>query len=191
MTDPFAVFVLGPAGTGKSTYARRLSAATGTAYLDKDRLVEPLTTLLLRQLGVDPLQRESSPVYLDEVFPAEYQALLGVAADILSVGCSVVVDAPFFDHLENPAYLASARIEAGWPPARVVVVELTSSPDTARARIAARSLPRDRWKLAHWQDYLKLVSERRCRWTDATIVSVDANPTEPSLEPVMDVLATR
>ncbi len=172
-TPPWAVVVTGLAGSGKSTLSRSLARALGAARLDKDTMVTPLTELLLAAHDQDPQQRESSPFYLDHVFPAEYRALLAVARDCLDVGTPVVIDAPFFAHLADADYLTRASADAGWPAGtRTLVVWLTAHPDTLRARMTARALDRDRWKLDHWDDYWAAARDLRCAWRGVDVVTV-------------------
>lgn len=184
---PLAVVVTGLAGSGKSTFSRAVARALRGALLDKDAMVTPLTELLLAAHGEDRQQRESSALYMEQVFPAEYLGLLAVAADTLSVGTPVVIDAPFFAYLKDPGYLTRARVESGWPTAsRTVVFWLTASPGTLRDRMSARGLERDRWKLENWDAYWSTASDLECTWEDADVVTIDiANHAPGELPPLV------
>jgi predicted kinase len=173
MPETAAYIFIGPAGSGKSTAAQRAARLLGAAYLDKDTLVTPLTELLLSERNEDPLQRESSAYYREFVFPAEYRALLATASANLDLGMPVVIDAPFFSVLDDPGYLERARVEAGWPPTHVVVVEVRASDEVMHRRLQARGLPRDTWKLAHWDEFRSMTRNIRCAWRGAELVTLD------------------
>jgi len=161
---PTAFVTLGGAGSGKTTVSRRLSAATGAVYLDKDALAGPLVRFALEALGHDPTDRESNEAYLARVMPLEYEALFAVAGDNLALGHSVVLDAPFVAYLGDPGFLDEATSAAGWPEADIRVVHVQSSSDVVRERVRLRGLDRDRAKLADWPAYWERFGTLTCAW---------------------------
>lgn len=169
---PTAYVFIGPAGSGKSTAARAAAAQLRAPYLDKDTMVTPLTELLLRGQGEDPLQRESSEWYRSTVFPAEYEALMRTAGDNLTLGMDVVLDAPFFAVLEDGDYLERARTLARWPECDVVVVTVRTSEALLRRRLVDRGYARDRWKLEHWDEFWAMMRAIRCSWRGARLVDL-------------------
>lgn len=169
---PVAYVTLGGAGSGKSTLSRYLSTLTGAVYLDKDTLAGPLVRVALEAMGQDPSDRESNALYLEKVMPAEYETLFATAGRNLDLGHSVVLDAPFIAYLDDPDFLRNATRQAAWPPARVRVIHVHTSPDVVRQRLAARGNERDRVKLADWDAYWARFGTLRCRWTMGEHVTV-------------------
>lgn len=185
---PTAVIFIGSAGSGKSSVSRMAARRLRAAYLDKDTMVTPLTELVLSERGEDPQQRESSAYYRNSVFPAEYLAVMRTAADNLNIGIPVVIDAPFFAFLGDASYLHRATTEAGWPDSDVFVVNVVAPHHIVRERLAARALPRDRWKLDHWDEYRELMRELRCTWTGAVHIELDNSGPRPDLAPLEEAL---
>jgi predicted kinase len=150
---PSAFFVIGPAGSGKSTVSRLLARELGAAYLDKDSIATGFTELILTMNGNDPYERDNNALYQSRILPVEYQTLLRVCGDNLRVGASAVIDAPFGRYFGDEQYLVRASVECGWPPARLVVVHVVADGEIVRKRLRARYQPRDEWKLGHWEEF--------------------------------------
>lgn len=151
------IFFCGHAGTGKTTLARRaiprLHQATGESFclLDKDTLYGNFSARVMHLLTGDGNDRDS-PVYLENLRDLEYQGLIEVASENLTLGVNVVVVGPFsrevrehrlHDGSRFPVPEAT-RIRVGW-------IDLDEA--VARERIARRGDPRDAWKLANWAQY--------------------------------------
>ena len=165
MTQPTLVIVFGTAGSGKSTIARRLAVQHAAAYLDKDAMSARFVEAALQAAGYDPGDRESNTFYRDNILPLEYDSLLDVAGDNLRLGRSVVLDAPFSPYLDDPEFVTTSARRFDWPPVDIDVVRVRISPATLQHRLRARGLERDRWKLAHWDEYWSEHGARSCRWT--------------------------
>ncbi len=88
-------FVIGPAGSGKSTVSTLIARHLRAAYLDKDSVATLFTEALLTAHGSDPHERDNNEYYQHVVMDLEYQTLLRLAGDNLRVGTPVVLDAPF------------------------------------------------------------------------------------------------
>lgn len=105
MTDPLIVAIDGPAGSGKSTVARRVAAALGIAYLDTGAIYRAIA-LALSQAGVPPVEDE----------PLR-KALAGLKVEITPGGLKVngreagiEIRSPFTDSIVSPyAALPSVR----------------------------------------------------------------------------------
>ena len=177
---PVAYITLGGAGSGKSTLSRHLSSLTGAAYLDKDTLAGPLVQVALEAFEQNPNDRESNPLYLEKIMPAEYETLFGTAGRNLELGHSVVLDAPFVAYLGDPDFLRRVTENAAWPPARIRVIHVRTSPDVVRRRLLARGSERDRVKLAHWDTYWEKFGALECLWNTGEHVVV-ANDDESAL----------
>jgi predicted kinase len=169
-----AFFVIGPAGSGKSSVARVLARHVGAAYLDKDTVCTPLTEALLELAGTDRNERDGNAYYQSVVMDLEYRTILDLARDNLEVGRPVVLDAPFGRYFANPHYLTEVAEKHHWPAGvEPVVVRIRVDGETARRRIEARGYARDRSKLADWNSFWDKASANRCRWEGATWLEFD------------------
>lgn len=163
-----AVFVTGPAGSGKSSVARVLAEHFAAAYLDKDTVCTHLTETLLAAAGTDRDERDQNAYYQSVVMDLEYRTMLDLARDNLEVGRSVVLDAPFGRYLGDPRFVTETVARHRWPAAVVpVAVQVRVDGETARRRIEARGLARDRSKLADWNSFWEKASAVQCRWEGA------------------------
>jgi predicted kinase len=151
--------VTGPAGAGKSAYARRLAADLGACLIDSDTATERLVRAGLSLAGLDPDDRDS-PAYKRAYRDAVYDAMFDLAAANLPQ-IPVVLAGPFTreggeadwpDRLERRLGIRP-RLHFVWCP-----------PDLRRERIAARGEERDRPKLADWNTYAAQCREDRPVW---------------------------
>jgi len=173
VSTPALWVVLGPAGSGKSTVARHLARLLRAAYLDKDAMSSRFVEAALRAAGHDPGDRETNRFYLDELLPSEYDSLLDVAGQNLSVGTSVVLDAPFSPYLGIPGFLTDAARRLGWPDADLHVLGVRVPMATLRRRLTERGLHRDTVKLARWEEFWSTHGQRPCTWTGVQLHEVD------------------
>jgi len=167
VSQPALIIVIGTAGSGKSTVAQRLAVLHGAAYLDKDAMSARFVEAALLAAGYDPGDRESNPFYRTHILPLEYDSLLDVTGDNLRIGRSVVLDAPFSPYLGDPGFIRTSARRFDWPPVD---------------RLRERGLERDRWKLAHWDEYWSEHGARPCSWTNVRLTefSNDAVGSEPT-----------
>ena len=172
MNEPDLRIVIGTAGAGKSTIARRLAKEHGAAYLDKDAMFARFVEAALVSAGHDPGDREGNEFYRDHILPLEYDSLLDVAGANLRLGCSVVVDAPFSPYLSDPGFIVAAAERFGWPPVDVEVVWVRVSPRTLQGRLRTRGLERDKAKLGQWDEYWALHGGVRCSWTGVRLSEI-------------------
>jgi predicted kinase len=176
---PTAFFVIGPAGSGKSTVSKLLARELGTAYLDKDAIASGFTETILSMTGNDPHERDNNALYQSQILPIEYETLLRVCGDNLGVGCSVVIDAPFGRFFTNDRYLVDARVEHGWPAARLIVVHVVADGSIVLARLRQRNEARDDWKMRNWTEFWSGATAAVCSWLGAEHVEVDNNGEMP------------
>ena len=102
---PFTIAIDGPAGSGKSTVAKRIAAALGIAYLDTGAIYRAIA-LALSQAGIPPVEK-------DEL----RKALAGLSVEITRGGLKVngreagiEIRSPFADSIVSPyAALPSVR----------------------------------------------------------------------------------
>ncbi|MET0315795.1 MAG: ATP-binding protein [Rhodococcus fascians] len=183
MSQPTLIAVIGTAGSGKSTVAQRLAVLHGAAYLDKDAMSARFVEAALVVAGYDPGDRESNAFYRTEILPLEYDSLLDVAGDNLRLGRSVILDAPFSPYLGEPDFIRTSARRFNWPPVDIEVVRVHVSPSTLQQRLRERGLERDRWKLAHWDQYWSEHGARPCCWTDVRLTEFSNDADGPGSLP--------
>ena len=95
----------------------------------------------------------------------------------------MVLDAPFSLHLDDPEFITMSARRFDWPAVDIEVVRVHVSPATLQHRLRERGLERDRWKLAHWDEYWSEHGTRPCRWTGVRLTEFanDANDAEWTL----------
>lgn len=192
---PRLIFFTGHAGTGKTTLSKRavprLHACTGEsfAFLDKDTVYGGYSARMMQLLTGDPDDRDS-PTFLDNLREPEYDGLLAVTRENLEIGVNVVVCAPFSREVRNRRLF---DVEALGMPAgtRIAVVWLTLAEAEARRRIEARAHRRDRYKLAHWEEYrVRRFEPVAGEYADLLIYDNTA-PDEARFETLVQALARR
>lgn len=151
---PCLVLVAGGAGTGKTGMAKALVRRVPNAILlDKDRLLGEWVDLVLRASG-EAVDRDGQ-YYWRDLRPLEYRTLEQVAYDHLELGKVVVIDAPLRPELSDQDWVGRVRRECEKRQAGFLAAWLTVPPETARRRMTSRAEPRDRWKLANWDEFLR------------------------------------
>lgn len=170
---PFALAVVGAAGSGKTTVALEIARRAGATYLDKDALAGPLVEAAMEAQGQSLGERESNRFYRERIMPAEYAALFSVAGDNLRLGLSVIIDAPFAAYLHQPDFFEQATQRAGWPPvARSVLRGYVSEAETRR-RLVERGLSRDRAKLGNWDEFWSKWGHPNITWTGIRVLELE------------------
>jgi predicted kinase len=156
---PRLILFAGHAGTGKSTLAKRalplIIESTGEDFffLDKDTVYGAFSAHVMELTTQDPNDRDS-PYYLQNLRDWEYQGLIDIARENLLLGVNVILVGPFSKEIQsgrmfNPEALgipSQTKISIAW-------IDLEES--EARRRMEKRNDPRDQWKLAHWNEYVK------------------------------------
>jgi predicted kinase len=172
-TIPKVFFVIGPAGSGKSSVSRLIAQRFGAAYIDKDTATIRFTELLLKLNNSDPNERDNNEFYQSTIMPLEYASILDLTRDNLQAGNSVVLDAPFGKYFSDPDYLLGVRSRHQWPDAELIVVHVRLSGDALRQRLIDRGYPRDEWKLANWERFWSGAQANSCQWSGARHVEFD------------------
>ncbi len=170
---PFALAVVGAAGSGKTTVALEIARRSGAIYLDKDTLAGPLVEVAMEAQSQSREARESNRFYRERVMPAEYAALFSVASDNLRLGLSVVIDAPFAAYLDQPEFFDRATRLAGWPQVTRSVLHIYASEAETRRRLRERGLPRDRAKLNNWDEFWSKWGHSNITWTGIRVLKID------------------
>ena len=178
----------GGAGTGKTQMSRALVRRVPNAVLlDKDRLLGAWVDLVLRAAG-EAIDRDGR-YYWQDVRPQEYRTLEEVAYEHLELGKVVVIDAPLRPELSDPHWTARIRRECERRGAGFLPVWLIVSPDTARRRMTARAEPRDHWKLANWQEFLRRQPYDPPAGAALVLQNEDRDSVEPALTQALAAIA--
>jgi predicted kinase len=172
-TIPKVFFVIGPAGSGKSSVSRLIAQRFGAAYIDKDTATIRFTELLLKLNNWDPNERDNNEFYQGTIMPLEYASILDLTRDNLQAGNSVVLDAPFGKYFSDPDYLLDVRSRHQWPDTELIVVHVRLAGDALRQRLIDRGYPRDEWKLANWEAFWSGAQANSCQWSGARHVEFD------------------
>ncbi len=189
---PCLVLMAGGAGVGKTGLAQALvRRVTNAVLLDKDRLLGRWVDRVLVAAGTDA--DRDSPYYWQQVRPAEYATLETIALDHLELGKVVVVDAPLRPELQNPAWVARVRQACADRGAGFLAVWVIVATETARRRMTARAEPRDHWKLANWEEFLRRQPYDPPTGADLVLTNEDSGTLEPALRQILAALtaATR
>ncbi|MCA4133030.1 AAA family ATPase [Arthrobacter sp. M4] len=173
MATPKVFFVIGPAGSGKSSVGKLIARRHSAAYIDKDTATRRFVELLLELNGDDKNERDNNSFYQEAIMPLEYASILDLAGENLSAGNSVVLDAPFGRYFPDADYLDNVRREHSWPDAELIVVHVRVDGEALRQRLVSRGLSRDEWKLAHWEEFWAAQESRKCEWRNARHVTFD------------------
>lgn len=141
LARPTLVFVMGVAGSGKSTLARSILREVNAVYLDNNFIADAFF-----------LDTRTDPEYLSlrEKF---YHALYRIVEENLSVGNSVLLDAPHVKQMMDPDWHRWLALVLKRTGAALAVVRCLAAEEELRRRLAERGEPRDRWKLEHWGAY--------------------------------------
>ncbi len=159
MNAPRLLLFAGHAGTGKTTLAKRampvLAARGGKDFffLDKDTAYGAFSSHVMGLLTGNPADRDS-PTYLQNLRDREYAGLLDVTRENLELGSQVMLVGPFTRELMAGKFFDPVLL--GMPSGTICrIAWIDLSTEEARRRIEKRNDPRDAWKLAHWDEYLK------------------------------------
>lgn len=182
----FAIAVVGPAGSGKSTVARELARRAGAVYLDKDTLAGPLVEAALAASGNESSDRESNEYYRTHVMPAEYTSLFAVAGDNLRLGHPVVIDAPFAAYLDSPAFFARSATHGRWPDSPVFVLRVLAPEAVVKARLRERGLERDAVKLRDWDAFWRTWGSTRVTWTGVRVLDLPNHDSVADVDAVLE-----
>ena len=156
---PRLILFAGHAGTGKSTLAKKalplIIERTGEDFffLDKDTVYGAFSAHVMELTTQNPNDRDS-PFYLENLRDWEYRGLIDIARENLLLGVNVILVGPFSREIQsgnmfNPEALgvpAQTKISIAW-------IDLQEH--EAKTRMEKRNDPRDEWKLAHWDEYVK------------------------------------
>jgi predicted kinase len=163
---PKMIFIVGVAGTGKSTVARALTKQFPSVYLDRDTVAGRYTDMFLAHNGLDPDDRDSA-FFLTHCRDVEYDITMDVALENVELGKNIILISPFTKELKDATWIDRNLARIGYSlddvEVKVIVVYL-SDMDVQRDRIIKRATLRDTWKLEHWEEYAKRIKDPEINW---------------------------
>ncbi|WP_028547556.1 AAA family ATPase [Paenibacillus sp. UNC451MF] len=166
---PKLVFIIGPAGAGKTTLAKTLAKQHRPAFLDMDTLLRPAAETIMTLSGLDPTDRDS-PVYKKHCRDLGYRITMDAALENLELGIDAYVIGPFTKEIEDPLWLDQelARMGASSQEVEVRAVYVYLRDDSVyRQRIMARGSELDVWKLDHWSEFSPSLTRKTIQWTSS------------------------
>ena len=157
--NPRLILFAGHAGTGKSTLAKkalpRIVEKTGEDFffLDKDTVYGAFSAHVMELTTNNPNDRDS-PYYLENLRDWEYSGLIALAKENLQLGVNVILVGPFSSEIQSGRMFNPE--ELGVPNASSIKIAwIDLEANEAKHRMEMRADPRDEYKLAHWDQYLK------------------------------------
>lgn len=156
---PHLILFAGPAGTGKTTLAKKalplIVKQTGEDFffLDKDTVYGAYSAHVMELTTNNPNDRDS-PFYLNQLRDWEYSGLLAIAKENLQLGVNVILVGPFSREIHSGRMFDPKQL--GIPEASTIKIAwIDLDEHEAKRRIEKRADPRDEWKLQHWDEYIK------------------------------------
>ncbi|MDN3243776.1 GntR family transcriptional regulator, partial [Glycomyces tritici] len=150
---PHLVVIGGYAGSGKSELGRTISRLTGWAMVDKDTTTRPVVEKALEVMGTSPNDRESD-IYLNEVRPREYEAMMATITENLNAGGNVIATAPFIRELKDEAWIRNLRALCTDTGTRLTIIWVRCDAESMNTYLRHRGAARDSTKLGNWQTYI-------------------------------------
>jgi predicted kinase len=91
----------------------------------------------------------------EKLRPHLYEALYAISKANLQVGNSVLLDVPHVKEMQDPDWQRYIKRLAAQSKSRLIVIRAYCSEKVLYARLQSGSEKRDRWKLTHWNAFLK------------------------------------
>jgi predicted kinase len=159
---PVIAVISGAAGCGKTSLARRIvrvlnQRGLSCCMVDKDTVADPLSSEILRLLGVSDLDRDSD-LFRARVRHLEYQAALAVAKENAALGLSVVLPGPWSNEIEQ-GWFFKPQAQKIFPNHDTWVFCMQAEAHVLKPRIVRRANPRDAYKLVHWDTFEKRIDK--------------------------------
>ncbi|WP_159888225.1 AAA family ATPase [Paenibacillus puerhi] len=181
MTKPVLVFIIGPAGAGKTTVAKALARSSRTPLFDMDTLLRPAAEKIMSLAGLDPNDRDSQ-VYKTRCRDLGYRITMDAVLENLELGLSALVVGPFTKETEDPEWPERelARIGASLQDVELKVISVYLPDDRAyQLRIQQRASILDVWKLENWDSFRPSLRRREIHWPIPSSALLDFDNSGP------------
>lgn len=183
------IFLIGPAASGKSSVGKILANEFNMTYLDKDIVCNNFTGSMLEEHGFDRGARDGCDYYKDTIMPIEYKTILDIAHANVTIGNSVILDAPFGAYFSDPNYISNLRESYGWgEDIHTIVLRVHIKPDVLKIRMLERNNERDQWKFDHWDEYVASIERSHCAWCGIPRLEYDNSNPLPTAQELCEIL---
>ncbi len=143
LLQPSLILIMGVAGSGKTTLAREILRRIWAVYLDNNQIVDAF------------FPRTRTGQAYEKMRPNFYKALYTITEENLKLGMSVLLDVPHIKEVQTKEWRNFIKRLVKRTKAKAVIIRCLCSEKTLHSRISSRGEERDRWKLDHWNDFLK------------------------------------
>lgn len=154
------VIVAGFAGSGKTMVGKALSKLLKYTYLDKDSITSRYTDYILTKMGSNSGDRESD-LYVNEIRDIEYKTSFDLCMENLELGNSVILSIPFIEEIRDYGELEKLIDiqELNQYRVDIKVIWIKHNIHLEHVHVLERKATRDRYKLAHWEEYSKKINQ--------------------------------
>lgn len=146
------ILVTSPPASGKTYISKKIAERLQhVIYLDKDSLI-PLSKQIFAVAGQE--YNRSSDFFEKNIRDYEYTTIVGLALEALKYDDIALINAPFTKEIRSPEYIRNLKKKLEDLNAKLSIIWIITSPEVCHQRMIARNSDRDKWKLAHWDEYL-------------------------------------
>lgn len=147
------ILVTSPPASGKTFVSQELAKKLKhIVYLDKDALL-PLSNMIFKVTGQE--MNRSSDFFEENIRNYEYEAILNIAFEALEYEDLVIINAPFTREVKDNEYFVNLKARLAERGAELIFIWIVTDVEVSRIRMFERNSPRDTWKLANWDEYIK------------------------------------
>lgn len=150
------ILITSPPACGKTRLAKRLATELdNTVYLDKDTLI-PLSKQIFKVAG-EPYNR-SSEFFQNNIRDYEYEVIIDLGLEAIKYADSVIINAPFSREVRDKDFISQFKDRLSKLGAKLLVIWISATPELCKFRMLKRNSDRDKWKIEHWDEYVKGVN---------------------------------
>lgn len=147
------ILVTSPPACGKTFISKQLAKSLEhVVYLDKDTLI-PLSRQIFSVANEE--YNRSSEFFETYIRNYEYDTIIALALEALEYDDTVLINAPFTREVRSPKYMEQLRSKLQKIGAKLVVIWVVTDKEICHQRMIKRNSDRDKWKLEHWNKYIK------------------------------------
>lgn len=148
------ILVSAPPASGKTYVSMKLAEnLRHVVYLDKDALV-PLSNVAF-SVAHEPNDRNGL-FFHKNIRDVEYQVILNMGLEALKYDDIVLINAPFTKEIHDESYIEALRKELKDEyNAHLAIIWVVCSIETVHQRMIERNSPRDTFKLADWDGFIR------------------------------------
>ena len=150
------ILITSPPACGKTRLAKRLATELENAvYLDKDTLI-PLSKQIFKVAG-EPYNR-SSEFFQKNIRDYEYGVIIDLGMEAIRYADTVIINAPFRKEVRDQKFISDFKARLSKVGAKLLVIWISATPELCKYRMLKRNSDRDKWKIEHWDEYIKGVN---------------------------------